>query len=115
MCFLGEVRGCLSKAHINAVISDAKGNVQACSHQCCRRWKRQCASNAAKLFEKIVLGIYQDPKILKDFFRSVFIPGRDSLQEDLKIEFDILVDDLYVDSRLKGLSILNYENLYELE
>ena len=71
--------------------------------------------NAAKVFEKIVLGIYQDPKILKAFFHSVFIPGRESLQEDLKIEFDILVDELYADSKLKGLSILNYENLYELE
>ena len=71
--------------------------------------------NAAKVFEKIVLGIYQDPKILKTFFHSVFIPGRESLQEDLKVEFDILVDDLYADSKLKGLSILNYENLYELE
>jgi hypothetical protein len=67
------------------------------------------------VFEKIVLGIYQDPKILKTFFHSVFIPGRESLQEDLKVEFDILVDDLYADSKLKGLSILNYENLYELE
>ena len=71
--------------------------------------------NAARVFEKIVLGIYQDPKILKAFFDSVFIPGRDNLQENLRIEFDILIDELYVDSKLKGLSILNYENLYELE
>lgn len=71
--------------------------------------------NAALLFERIVLDIYVNNDIAKDFFNSAFEHPRKYLQEDSLDAFDRLIEKLYKTSTLKHISELNYENLYELE
>ena len=71
--------------------------------------------NAARLFEQIVLDIYVNNDILTDFFNCAFAHPRKDLQEKSLVEFDLLIEELYESSKLKRISKLNYDNLYELE
>ena len=75
----------------------------------------QYSPNAARLFEQIVLDIYVNNDILTDFFNCAFAHPRKDLQEKSLVEFDLLIEELYESSKLKRISKLNYDNLYELE
>jgi hypothetical protein len=72
--------------------------------------------NAAELFKQIVEDIYVNNDITGQFFYSAFTHPRKDLQGDFLGDYDNLVAELFVDSKLISISKdLNYEDLYELE